>query len=294
MMTLGPGCSEKRRRKLSSSAEESLPPCVAPHDFSCQASHNLLGQLSPDIEIGVDTMPTETRDTESEVSPEILRKKLASAGYTASQADLSSAAEPTYRYWPLTRMSILEGLQNEVIDQAVWERFVDLYGPLICAFCRKRVSEQDATEITQEVFWRVFRYVKGLKYDPSQGSFGGWIGQITRNEIKQHFDRKQKESRGRVADDVLREIEARNTLGEWEDEYNSWVVRQALQQVRDEVTDMTWKLFELTLDGTSAKDVARLQSVTISRVYKARWAVTNRLRNLIQAISDDYPFADRK
>lgn len=97
-----------------------------------------------------------------------------------------------------------------------------------------------------------------------------------------------------MTDDVLREIEARTTLGEWEDEYNAWVVRQALQQVRGEVTETTWKLFALTMNGASAQEVARQQNVKVSRIYKARWTVTDRLRHLIQAMSDDYPFADRE
>jgi RNA polymerase sigma factor (sigma-70 family) len=239
-------------------------------------------------------MATRTQDTDSEIELEILRKKSDSAGYTESQPDKTASTDGTCRYWPLTRMSILEGLQDDAIDQKVWERFVDLYGPLICEFCRKRVAEQDATEITQEVFWRVFRYVKGLKYDPSLGSFGGWIGQITRNEIKQHFDRKQKETRGRLSGDVLREIEARTTLGEWEDEYYEWVVKQAMRQVRDEVSESTWNLFEQTMNGATPKEAAEREEVGVSKVYKARWAVADRLRQVIQSISDDYPFADQE
>lgn len=140
----------------------------------------------------------------------------------------------------------------------------------------------------------MFRYVKGLRYDPSVGSFGGWIGQITRNEIKQHFERKQKETKGRLSSDVLREIEARTTLGEWEDEYNAWVVKLAMQQVREEVTDGTWALFEMTMNGASSKEAAVRQGVKVSKVYKARWAVADRLKQLIQSMSDDYPFADEE
>lgn len=239
-------------------------------------------------------MATDIPNTEAEIDAEILWKKSDSAGYSEPQGGDETAVDEAYRYWPSTRMSIIEGLQDEAIDQKVWERFVDLYGPLICAFCRKRVAEQDATEITQEVFWRVFRYVKGLRYDPSVGSFGGWIGQITRNEIKQHFERKQKETKGRLSSDVLREIEARTTLGEWEDEYNAWVVKLAMQQVREEVTDGTWALFEMTMNGASSKEAAVRQGVKVSKVYKARWAVADRLKQLIQSMSDDYPFADEE
>ena len=239
-------------------------------------------------------MTSRIPDTDSEIDLENLRKKSDSAGYSESQTDASASADGSCRYWPSTRMSILEGLQDEAIDQEIWERFVDLYGPLICDFCRKRVPEQDAAEITQEVFWRVFRYVRNLKYDSSVGSFGGWIGQITRNEIKQHFKRKQKESRGRLNGDVLREIEARATLGEWEDEYNEWVVQRAMQQVRSQTPTITWALFEMTANGASSKEAAERHGVRISKVYKARWAIAERLRQLIQSMSDDYPFADQE
>lgn len=171
---------------------------------------------------------------------------------------------------------------------------MNLYGPLICEFCRKRTSEQDAMEITQEVFWRVFRYVKGLNYDPKLGSFGGWIGQITRNEIRHHIERRHRDSRGRLDESVLQSIEATATLGEWEDEYNAWVVRRAMQQVRDEVSECTWNLFAMTTSGATPQEAAEQMNVKISRVYKARWMIAERLRRLIRSMADDYPFAKQE
>ncbi len=253
-----------------------------------------LYRACPIFETVTEFMTARIPDTDSEINLKIPRKKSDTAGYIELQPVQSATIDGMCRYWPATRMSILEGLQNDAVDQEIWERFVDLYGPLICAFCRKRVPDQDAKEITQEVFWRVFRYVKGLRYDPSIGSFGGWIGQITRNEIKDHFERKQKESSGQLGADVLRQIEARTTLGEWEDEYHEWVAMRAMRQVRAEVSPVTWDLFETTMNGATPKEAARRHSVKISAVYKARWAVADRLRKLIRAMSDDYPFSDQK
>ena len=64
-------------------------------------------------------MATRIPDTDSEIDLKILRKKSDSAGYIESQADDEASAEETYRYWPLTRISILEGLQDDAIDQKV-------------------------------------------------------------------------------------------------------------------------------------------------------------------------------
>lgn len=76
-------------------------------------------------------MATDIPNTEAEIDAEILWKKSDSAGYSEPQGGDETAVDEAYRYWPSTRMSIIEGLQDEAIDQKVWERFVDLYGPLI-------------------------------------------------------------------------------------------------------------------------------------------------------------------
>ncbi len=138
----------------------------------------------------------------------------------------------------------------------------------------------------------MFRYVGKLDYDPKKGSFGGWIGTVTRNAIKQHYVTKRKEQRGRTDhEDLIREAEAHAPLGEWEDEYNAWVVRRAMEQVRSEVSDRDWKIFEATTDGMSTEDAMGAFGVTMSQVYKARYRVKERLKVLIPELSDDYPFA---
>ncbi len=93
-------------------------------------------------------MASDTPTVNPESEPDFSGKNPASAVYEEAggeEADIN-------RYWPLTRQSLLEGIQADGPNPAAWERFVDLYGPFICSFCRRKVGEQDTPEITQEVF----------------------------------------------------------------------------------------------------------------------------------------------
>jgi len=52
---------------------------------------------------------------------------------------------------PLTRPSLLVRIKD-LADRQAWERFVELYAPLVYGFARKRgLQEADASDLTQEV-----------------------------------------------------------------------------------------------------------------------------------------------
>ncbi len=67
--------------------------------------------------------------------------------------------------------------------EAVWR---DLHGPLL-GFITRRVADRDAAEdILQEVMLRIHRHATELKSAPS---VGGWIHEIARNAIIDHYRR---------------------------------------------------------------------------------------------------------
>jgi RNA polymerase sigma factor (sigma-70 family) len=64
-------------------------------------------------------------------------------------------------------------------DQAAWSLLVDRYNRYVYAICIQafRLSRQDAEDVFQEAFARVFQHLDRLK-DP--GALRPWIGQVTR------------------------------------------------------------------------------------------------------------------
>lgn len=204
-----------------------------------------------------------------------------SSGKRRKAADDSS-------YWPKTRVTLVARLQTEPAGKC-WGEFVELYGPLIHRFCARRLTSEEADDVTQAVFIRVFRHLPAFRYDPAKGRFGGWVGRITRNELlryvlKWHRDEKRGFDLTRVM--------AITTRGAWEDEYNLWLIQTALDQVQNLVSAEQFRLFEATWCGQKPGKIAAELGISAARVHKARFIVGEKLRDIIDELCADHPFSE--
>jgi len=78
-------------------------------------------------------------------------------------------------------------------DAAAWEGIVRLYNKRIYNLCyRFTNSPDDAEDLTQEVFIRVYRTMGS--YNVEKGAFTTWLTTLTRNMLVDHF-RRSKQAR---------------------------------------------------------------------------------------------------
>ena len=78
-------------------------------------------------------------------------------------------------------------------DVVAWEEIVQRYNRRIYNICyRFAGSSDDAQDLTQEVFIKMFRTLSS--YDVERGAFMTWVTTITRNLLVDHF-RKSKQDR---------------------------------------------------------------------------------------------------
>ena len=78
-------------------------------------------------------------------------------------------------------------------DAAAWEELVQRHHRRIYNICyRFAGSADDAQDLTQEVFIKMYRTLKS--YDGGKGAFMTWVTTITRNLLVDHF-RKTKQDR---------------------------------------------------------------------------------------------------
>jgi len=78
-------------------------------------------------------------------------------------------------------------------DAAAWEELVQRHHRRIYNLCyRFAGSADDAQDLTQEVFIKMYRTLKS--YDVEKGAFMTWVTTITRNLLVDHF-RKSKQDR---------------------------------------------------------------------------------------------------
>jgi len=83
-------------------------------------------------------------------------------------------------------------------DETAWEQFVRLHTRQVYALCyRFTGSGQQAQDLTQEVFLRVFRTLKSFR--STEGSLGTWLARLTRNLLIDHYRRSRQE---RVTDSI--------------------------------------------------------------------------------------------
>jgi RNA polymerase sigma-70 factor (ECF subfamily) len=75
-------------------------------------------------------------------------------------------------------------------EEAAWEDLVKIHTRRVYAICyRFTSSEQEAQDLTQEVFLRVFRSLQSFR--AGEGSFTVWLGRLSRNLLIDQYRRSK-------------------------------------------------------------------------------------------------------
>ncbi len=193
---------------------------------------------------------------------------------------------------PVTRETLLLRIRNPA-DTSAWERFVDIYAPVIQAFARRKgLQPNDAADITQNVMKLVASSIEGFDYDPSKGKFRGWLYTITHNQIV-NYQKRHGRHRGTGDTSVQRILSDQPSNDtderEWETVYQHQLMNYAMAEVRNEFSDTQWQAFELTAVRLSKPmDVATTLSMSVGAVYVAKSRVIARLRQFVADIGDSW------
>jgi RNA polymerase sigma-70 factor (ECF subfamily) len=194
---------------------------------------------------------------------------------------------------PLTHPSLLLRLRDRGDDPA-WSQFVEIYTPLIFRLARQKgLQDADAADLVQEVFRAVARRIDRYDPDPSKGSFRGWLSRIARNLILDALAARRRHPLGVGDTSVCRMLESHPAPSPedsalFEAEYRRRAFAWAAEQVRDEVSDLAWRVFWMAaVQGTSARDVARAVGTTIGTVYHYKSHVMARLRRKVLEIDGE-------
>ncbi len=194
---------------------------------------------------------------------------------------------------PLTRVTLLTRLKDGADTQA-WGEFVRLYGPVVYGFARKRgLQDADAADLMQEVMRSVARHAERLVYDPTRGTFRGWLYTITRNKIYNFLSaqKNRPKSLGGANDSGVQErfdsLPAREDEAEpeWDLEYLRGLSAQAMELVRHEFQSNTWAAFQRTaVAGQAPQEVAAALKMSAGAVYVAKSRVLARLRDEVRRL----------
>ena len=196
-----------------------------------------------------------------------------------------------------TRASLLNRLRDAG-DDASWRTFFDTYWRLIYAVaCKAGLSDAEAQDVVQETVLSVAKRVGDFKAQPD-GSFKGWLLQITRRRIADQFEKRGKVGQAsrlsgagetpalpcedstrtatieRIPDPASFDLDAC-----WDEQWRKGLLEAATERVKNLVTPKQYQMFELyTLREWPVRKVAQTLGVSAAQVYLAKHRVGRLLK----------------
>lgn len=182
-----------------------------------------------------------------------------------------------------TSKTLLQRLRAN--DGEAWRVMVQLYTPLVRHWAiRGGVRGTDVEDVAQEVLQAAATHMENFRREKPGDSFRGWLRGITRNMVLQHFRKSGRNPRGSGGTDALvqlQEVAETPTQDTDEDpaEELDGLRRRALELVRSEFEERTWRSFWLTVvEGRSPADIAAEMGVTPTAIRMAKSRVLRRLK----------------
>ena len=194
-----------------------------------------------------------------------------------------------------TRQSLLSRLKDWD-DSDSWREFFDTYWRLIYAVAVKAgLTDSEAQEAVQETIIAVSKKIPEFRYDPSIGSFKGWLLHMARWRINDQFRR-----RGREARHVVVPMEDAFHLAEhvadpagldlnsvWNEEWQSAVLDAAIQRVKEQVNPKQYQIFDLyAVKKWPLQKVAATLGVRRGQVYLVKHRISLILAKEIKALEN--------
>jgi RNA polymerase sigma-70 factor (ECF subfamily) len=190
---------------------------------------------------------------------------------------------------PLTRASLLVQIRDGA-NHTAWSEFVHLYGPVVYGFCRRRgLQDADAADVMQDVMRSISTAIARLDYDPKQGTFRGWLFTVTRNKVFNFLSARQIRPQG-SGDTTTNKLldtqpDGSDTEDVWELEYQRRLASMAMDRVKSEFQDNTWRAFWMTaVEGLAVADVAKQIGLSAGAIYVAKSRVLARLKEEVDTL----------
>jgi RNA polymerase sigma-70 factor (ECF subfamily) len=170
-------------------------------------------------------------------------------------------------------------------DQSAWEDLVKTHTRRVYAIClRFTGKENEAQDLTQEVFLRVFKTVGSFR--SGEGSFGVWLARLTRNLLIDNYRRTKLERATDSIEEQLTVLEEKTALHSRTDgllagREASELLQAALQKLSPELREAVILRDLEELDYREIAKVLNVPEGTVkSRLNRGRAELARALRRL--------------
>ena len=185
-----------------------------------------------------------------------------------------------------TRQSLLDAMRRN--ENSAWEEFGIVYGPLVNLIAKKHhLTAQESSELLQDVCVAMIQRSALSRYDASQGHFRTYLGRIISNCAIDIIRRRTRHTTGSTQ--ILEAVkddspDVDDFSGEWE----SFILQQALAEVRSRCDDLTYLAFEFHVrQNRPAKEVAKELGMSEEKVYLSSSRIVQRLKKTIERLNEE-------
>ena len=179
-------------------------------------------------------------------------------------------------------------------NREAWGEFLERYAPKIYGWCRRyELQESDAADVTQNVLRKLINALRTFEYDPTQGSFRGWLKTVTNNAIRDFLRDITRHGRGSGDTKDLTRLAAIQTPSaleelaqEIEKEGERELLREAEVRVQSRVKEHTWDAYCITvLEDRSAAEAAEQLAMSVDDIYVAKSRVLKMLKREVDRLN---------
>jgi len=188
-----------------------------------------------------------------------------------------------------TRATLIQRLKDWQ-DQSSWQDFFDTYWNLIYGVAVKGgLTPSEAQDVVQETMIAVAKHMPDFKYDPSIGSFKGWLLNMTRWRITDQVrkrgpfiaDPSSSSDTATGTATVERVVDPASLhLDEiWENEWAKNLLDAANANVKRRVDPQKYRIFDFYVnkEWPPEKVAARFQ-ISVDQVYLAKHRITEMIK----------------
>ena len=191
-----------------------------------------------------------------------------------------------------TRATLIQRLKNWQ-DQSSWQDFFDTYWNLIYGVALKGgLTRAEAEDVVQETLISVAKHMPTFKYDPSIGSFKGWLLNMTRWRIADQLRKRKHMSLPDESDiddlkiDKLAEPLAPDLEKVWDVEWENNLMNAAITNARRRLDPGHYQIFDFYVNKAwPPEKVAATFSVPVGHVYTIKHRVTEVIRQEVERLS---------
>lgn len=171
----------------------------------------------------------------------------------------------------VTRKTLLQRA-SDPDDARAWEEFVGYYRNFILMLLRyMNVASADYDDLSQNILLRIWKKLD--TYDSDRAKFRTWLSTIIRNEVFNYFERvvgprkKQVDYREELLKNIPADEEFEKLVSR---EWAAYVSNIAMERVRQRFSGNAIQVFEMTLDGAGAEEIATKLGIEVFSVYALR------------------------